>query len=176
MQIDRKKKEAIVAEFQDKFSKAEATFLADYSGIHAEGITELRNSLRDVSVEFKILRNTLARLAVKGTKAETLSEHFKGTTAVAFTYTDPASAAKVLTAYAKADPNLKIRIGTLQDKVIDLNKIKQLSALPSREELVGKLLGVLNNVPRSLVGVLSGVPRKLVYALNAIGQSKEGSN
>jgi large subunit ribosomal protein L10 len=136
-------------------------------------MTKLRRTLRDSSAELKIVKNTLASLAVKGTQAEHFTEHLKGPTAIAFSFKDAALTAKTLTGFAKEEPNLDIRVGTLGGKVLELAEIKTLASLPSRGELLAKLLGVLTNVPSGLVGVLSGVPRKLLYALNAVSKEKE---
>lgn len=170
--IDRQRKEELVKELNESFGKAKATFLLEYRGITVEKITELRNSLREDSVDFRVVRNTLARLAVKGTDVELLKDHFEGPVAVAFSYKDAAAAAKTLTAFAKDEPKLKFRLATLGDKVLEAAEIKQLSELPTREELLGKVVGALNAVPTGLVGVLSALPRELVYVLKAIEDKK----
>ena len=172
MQTGEQKK-ALVAEFKERFEKAEATFIVDYSGIDVEGMTKLRSALRDSSAEIKIVKNTLARLAVKGTTAESVTDHLTGTAAIAFSYKDAAAAAKVLTGFAKDQPNFELKGGTLGAEAIDLGSIKELASLPSRQELLGKFVGVLNAVPTGLVGVLSAVPRKFLYGLNAVKDSKE---
>jgi large subunit ribosomal protein L10 len=171
--MTREEKTALVKEFRDRFEKAEAAFLADYRGIDVEGMTKLRSSLRDSSSEFKVVKNTLAKLAVKGTPAEPLSEHFKDTTAIAFSYKDSALTAKVLTEFAKAQPGLDIKIGTLGDGVVEAGEIKTLASLPSRDELLASMLSALKNVPAGLARVLNGVPQKLVYALSAVAREKE---
>ena len=172
MQLNREKKDAIIKDVGEKFKTAEATFVADYSGITANNMTELRSKLREAGVEFRIVRNTLAKRALAGTDIEALGEHLKGTMAIAFSFKDSAAAAKVLTGFAKTDENLEIKMGTLGAEIIDLNAIKQLSELPSRDELIAKLAGALNNVPGSLAGVLSAIPRSLVYALKAVADQK----
>lgn len=172
MQLTRDKKDAIIKDVNEKFTTAEAVFVTDYSGITANNMTELRSKLRDAGVEFKIVRNTLAKRALAGTKIEPIGEHLKGTTAIAFSFRDSAAAAKTLTGYAKVDENLEIKAGTLGDNIIDLAAIKQLSELPSRDELIAKLAGALNNVPGSLAGVLSAIPRSFVYALKAVADTK----
>ncbi len=172
MQTGEQKK-ALVAEFKERFEKADATFIADYSGIDVEGMTKLRSALRDSSAEIKIVKNTLARLAVKGTTAESLTDYLMGTAAIAFSYKDAAAAAKVLTGFAKEQPNFEIKGGTLGAVAIDLGSIKELASLPSRQELLGKFVGALSAVPTGLVGVLSAVPRSLVYGLTAVRDSKE---
>jgi hypothetical protein len=107
-------------------------------------------------------------------RAQDSEEHtrFKGPTAIAFSFKDAALTAKTLTEFVKEEPNLDIKVGTLGAKVLELAEIKNLALLPSRDELLAKLMGVLTNVPAGLVGVLSGVPRKLLYVLNAVGKEK----
>ncbi len=176
MKLKKEDKKALVKEFNDRFKSAEATFIASYSGIDVEGMTKLRKTLKEASSELKILKNTLAKFAVKGTQAEFLTEHFEGPMAIAFSFKDAVQTAKTLTGFAKEEPNLMIKVGTLGGRVIDLAEIKNLASLPSREELLARLMGVMKNVPAGLVGVLSGVPRKLVYVLNAVaGQKQAGS-
>ncbi len=176
MKLKKEDKKALVKEFNDRFKSAEATFIASYSGIDVEGMTKLRKTLKEASSELKILKNTLAKFAVKGTQAEPLTEHFEGPIAIAFSFKDAVQTAKTLTGFAKEEPNLMIKVGTLGGRVIDLAEIKNLASLPSREELLARLMGVMKNVPAGLVGVLSGVPRKLVYVLNAVaGQKQAGS-
>lgn len=173
--ITREEKSAQVKEFGEKFGKAEAVFLAEYQGIEANDMTTLRKSLRDAGVEFKVMRNTLAGRAVKGTRYEAMADSFTGPVGIAISYKDAAAAAKALTAFAKEKDKFKLRAGSLGGKALSVADIKSLSELPSKPELVGKLLGVMNNVPRGLVCVLSGVPRKFLYALNAIKDAKSGS-
>lgn len=171
--MEKTTKVKLVEDIQQRFQKAEATFVAEYKGIKAVEMNDLRKNLRDASIDFKIMRNTLAKRAVKGTKAEALSEHLVGPTAIAFSYKDAAFAAKTLTQFAKDQPNLKIRMGTLGSKVIGLNEIKGLAELPSREVLLAMMLGSMKAPMTGIVGVLSGVPRKFLYALNAIQKAKE---
>ena len=166
-------KKTLIAEFKERFEKADATFVADYSGIDVEGMTKLRGALRDSSAEIKIVKNTLARIAAKGTSAEPLTDHLKGTAAIAFSYKDAAATAKALTGFAKDEPNFEIKGGVLGAMVVDMAAIKNLASLPSREELLAKFVGILSNVPAGLVGVLSAVPRKLVYVLGAVKDAKE---
>ena len=172
--MNKDDKKAQVEEFHDKFSRAEAAFLADFSGISVEEMTQLRRSLRDASVEFKILRNTLAKRALEGTPYAQLGSHFTGPTAVALSFSDAATAAKALVQFAKDQPKLEIKVGALGEKLLELSAVKGLAELPTRDELLAKLLGVFSNVPGGLVGVLAGVPRKFVYALGAIQRTKQG--
>jgi len=170
--LERADKVKQIEDLKDSFSRAQAAFITDYRGLKAMELTEFRRSLKDKSNEFKIVRNTLARRAISGTDFEPLSEHFKGTTAIVFSYADAAGAAKTLAEFAKKQPKLEFRSAVLGTKVIGVNEIKALSELPSREELLAKVLGSLNAPMSGLVGVLSGVPRAFVCALSAIRDQK----
>ncbi len=170
--MNRSEKVELVEEIQRNFKKAGATFIADYQGIKAVEMNDFRKSLRDASIDFVVVRNTLARNAVKGTELESVSGELKGPTAIAFSYKDAAAAAKALTQFAKTQPRLKLRVGTLGPRVIGLEEIKGLAELPPREVLLGRLLGSMKSPTTGLVMVLSGVPRKLLYALNAIKDKK----
>jgi large subunit ribosomal protein L10 len=170
--LDRADKVKQIDELKDRFERARAAFIANYRGLGAIELTEFRRSLKDNSNELRIVRNTLARRAIAGTGYEPLSEHFKDTTAVVFSYEDAAGAAKTLAEFAKKQPKFEIRSGVLGTKIIGLDEITALSKLPSRDELLGKLLGSLNSPTTGLVGVLSGVPRAFVCALAAIRDQK----
>ncbi len=170
--MDKSAKVKVVEELQENFSKASATFIADYKGLKALEMDEIRKALRDASIDFKVVRNTLARRAIKGTELETVSGNMKESTAIAFSYKDAAAAAKTLVQFSKEKPNLKLRVGTLGAKVITLAEIQGLAELPPKDVLLGKLLGSMKSPTTGLVMVLSGVPRKLLYALNAIKDRK----
>jgi len=170
--LEKSKKASVVEEVQEKLKKANATFIAEYQGIKAQSMNEFRASLRKSSMDFKVVRNTLARRAVKGTPIESIGAQLKGPTAIAFSYDDAAAAAKLLVQFAKDQPKLVLKLGTLGDKVISVAEIKGLAELPSREVLLGKMLGSMKSPMSGIVGVLSGVPRKLLYALNAVKDQK----
>ena len=171
--MQREEKNKVVGDLHEKFKKAKATFVADYRGLKVEQVTALRKSLRDSNVDFRVVKNTLAKIAIKDVGAELLKDYFGGTTAVAMSYADPVTAANILIQFAKDEPKFKLKAGLLGGKIVNLDETKVLSELPSREVLLAKLLGMLNAVPTSLVGVLSGVPRKLVYTLAAIQAKKQ---
>ena len=172
--LEREKKARLVKEYREKFGRAEALFLAGYQGIKANEMTELRRTLRDAGVEFRILKNTVARLAVKDTPGEVLSGHFKGPVAVALSYRDSNLAANKLTRFASGLPNFKIRAGMLGGKLLRFEDIENLSKLPAREVMIAMLIGIIKNQPASFVVVLGGVLRKFVYALAAVKSAKEG--
>ena len=172
MALKRAEKEKQVEDIKEKFGRAKAAFIAEYKGVKAMGMNEIRNSLRAASVELKVVRNTLAIRAVKGTAAEPLALHLKGAAAIIFSYKDAVLAAKKLMGFASEQPNLKLRAGLLGDKLIGLKEIKSLSELPSRDVLLGRLMGALNMPASRFVFVLGGVSRKLIYALNAVKERK----
>lgn len=172
MALKRAEKEKQVEDIKEKFGRAQAAFIAEYKGVKAMGMNEIRSSLRDASVELKVVRNTLAIQAVKGTAAEPLTEHLKGAAAIIFSYKDAVLAAKKLMGFASEQPNLKLRAGLLGDKLIGLKEIKSLSELPSRDVLLGRLMGTLNMPASRFVFVLGGVSRKFIYALNAVKEKK----
>ena len=171
--MDRARKEELVGELHEKFSSAEATFVMEYRGITVDAMTKLRKELRVADVDFKVVRNTFAKIALNDTALEEIKDQFEGPVAVAFSNKDAAAAAKALKTFAKEEPKLKFKLGTLGAKILEASEIDSLAKLPSRDELLAKLVGSLNGIPTSLVGVLSGVPRKLLYTLKAIEASKQ---
>lgn len=171
--ISYQEKEAIVRALNEKFSEASVAVLTKFTGLDVSDTADLRRTLRNSEVEFKVSKNTFFRRAVEGTPAAVLLEHFWGPNAVAFGYDDPVLVAKLLVDFAKNHPALEIRGGVLNGKYIDASGIEALSKLPSREVLLAQLLSVLVASPRGLVQALSGIPRKLLYALQAIKDQKE---
>ncbi|MBI5559970.1 MAG: 50S ribosomal protein L10 [Deltaproteobacteria bacterium] len=169
----KEEKAKLVNEYREKFRKANAAFITGYQGIKVNDITDLRRTLRDAGVEFKVMKNTLATLAVKDTPAEALSKEFAGPVAVALSYGDASVAAKKLAKFEEDLPGFNLRTAVLGGTVLKVSDIRGLAKLPPRDVLAAKLLGVMKNVPRSLIAVLSGVPKKFVYALNAVKGAKE---
>jgi len=172
--LNKTGKQQLVAELTEKLGKASAVFLADFRGMNVEQATQLRNDLRKAQAEYRVVKNTLLELATRDTDKASLSEHFAGPTAVAFTSDDPVAAAKVLAKYAKEQQNVfKLKGGVLSGKALAVSDITALAELPSREVLVAKLLGTLNAPISNFVGVLAAVPGSFVRALDAIRQKKE---
>jgi large subunit ribosomal protein L10 len=170
--LNKTSKEQVVAELAQKLASAKASFLADYRGLNVEKVNNLRGELRGVTVEYLVAKNTLLKLAAKGTAAECLNDHLVGPTAIAIVMGDPVAPAKVLTTFAKANPKFEIKAGVLDGKLLTIADIKALSELPSREVLLAKLLGSMNAPVTNFVGVLAAVPRSLVQVLAAIQDKK----
>lgn len=171
--MNRTQKAAEVESLKSQFSSAIVTILADYKGLSVESITDLRGKLRERDASFKVVKNRLAKIAIKDSPIEELNEFFVGTTAIAVSETDPAGPAKVLIDFAKDNEELKIKAGFLDGKSLDSSAIKALAELPSKDELIAKMLGSLQAPATNLVSVLSQIPRQLVTVLSAIKDQKE---
>lgn len=165
-------KKQVVSELSEKIKSAQSMVFADYRGLTVEQDTELRNALRKAGVEYKVVKNTLTSLAVKENGLEGLDPFLNGPTALALSSTDAVAPAKVLSEYAKKYEKLELKVGVVEGKVIDINGIKALAELPSREVLIAKVLGGFNAPISGFVNVLNGNIRGLAVALNAIAEQK----
>ncbi len=170
--MKKEAKEKVVADVSALLAAATATFLADYRGMNVEATNKLRGELRAVGVDYRVVKNTLLRLAAKGTDAECLDSQLTGPTAVAFATGDPAASAKVLSEFAKSSKAFELKGAVLGGKVLSVEEIQALADLPSREELLAKLLGSINAPTSNFVGVLAAIPRSLVQVLAAIQDQK----
>lgn len=169
----REIKEQKVQEIIEKFRNAQAAILADFRGLNVEEDTELRRKFREAGVEYKVLKNTLTRIAIKEVGYDVLEKYLEGPTAIAFSYKDPVAPAKILVDFIKAHKKLELKAGIVNGKLINEDGIKALSELPPREVLIAKALGGMKAPISGLVGVLQGTIRKTVYVLNAIKEKKE---
>jgi large subunit ribosomal protein L10 len=175
--LERTRKEQVVAELHEKLERASAAVLTDFKGMTVTEMTALRDALAAEKIEYQVVKNTLMRIAGKGTNASLLEPAIKNTCAVVIGYGDPSIPAKVLKKFMKTNEKLVIKAGVLGQRFLDVDQVGALADLPPREELLAKLLGTLNAVPTSLVTVLSGVPRAFVGVLAAIQrQREEGQN
>ena len=134
-------KKVKVAEIKEKFDKAQSAVVVDYRGLTVEEVTELRDKFREVGVEYKVYKNNLMKLAIKGSDFEPLSGDLVGPNAVAFSYDDPVTPAKVIKDFAKDHENLELKAGVVQGLYCDIAKITEIADIPSREVLLAKLLG-----------------------------------
>lgn len=171
--MKRTEKEKIVEALHEKFSRAKTALLTDFRGLNMPAISELRSQLRDASVEYQVVKNTLMARASEGTDMSLLKDHFSGPCAVALSYEDPVAPAKVLTKFSEDNKALEIKVGIVEGRVIDLDGIISLSKLPSKEELLAKLLRTLNAPVTGFVTVLGGVLRNFMGTLEAIKRQKE---
>jgi large subunit ribosomal protein L10 len=170
--MNREEKKALVADFQSRFAKAKGAFLVDYQGLNVEAMNRLRRELRDVDAEFQVVKNRLMKLACKETPVASLESQMIGPSAVALTYDDVISSAKVLANLSKEFKQLQIKVGQISGKVIDAEAIKRLAELPGRDALLAQVLSAMQGVPASFVRVLNGLIVQLLNVLKAIQEQK----
>jgi len=170
--MPRPEKVAKVEEIKERFLDHQVIFLTDFTGMSVEEISALRQSLREKGAEYRVLKNTLTKLAVKDTDYEALGELLVGPVAAAFVSGDPMVVAKELVNYSREHPNFKVKGGYMEGKVFDASAVRSIATLPSRELLLARLVGSLKSPMSRLHGVLSGPYRRLVYALQAVADSK----
>jgi large subunit ribosomal protein L10 len=173
VKINEKKR--IVEDLHEKFSKSKVVILTDYKGLDVDSINDLRRRLRESQIQYQVVKNSLLIRASKDTDVELIKDSFKGPSAVALSFDDPVSPAKVLTKFAGENEKLEIKVGIMNGKVLDISAIKALSALPSREVLMGQLLSVMNGVPTGFVRALVDVQRRLLNVMMAIKEQKEAA-
>ena len=174
MSLNRQEKAVVVEEVVAVVAKAQSIVIAEYRGLDVASVTELRKKARESGVYLRVLKNTLARRAIAGTPFEGLSDQLAGPLLYGIS-PDPVGAAKVLADFAKSNDKLVLKAGSLPNSVLNQEGVKALASMPSREELLSKLLGTMQAPIAQFVRTLNEVPTKFVRGLAAVRDQKEAA-
>lgn len=173
MPLSRESKESLVESYQGGVAAAPNVFLVKYQGITVPQVTDLRTRVRESGGHYEVVKNRIVLRVIDGSALEGLKEHFEGPTAVAYNEDDPVALAKVLTDFAKEVPAIEFKAGLVDGQVVEAEEVKQIAKLPSREELIAKLLFLLQSPITGFVRVLAALPREFVTVLEQVRQEKE---
>src|SRR5262245_15353264 len=171
----REQKEQGIALLKEEFIKTENALVVSFQGLTVEKDYELRKTLREANLSYRVVKNTLSRRAVEGTPLESLKDSFVGMSAIAYSENDPISIAKVLSKFAKENPQIVFKAGVVEGRAINVKDISALASMPSKEELVSKLMFLLNAQAQRLATVIQAVPRNLAIVINEISKQKEAA-
>ena len=173
--MNRTEKSDAIAKMTEALGKAPHAFLIDFQGLNVPDVTELRRQVRATGSEYVVVKNTLALRAIKDAPIGALSEHFTGMTAVAYSKTDIVGLAKVLHQFGKTNPKVKVKAALVEGRPVPATALESLASMPTRPELVARLLGLMQSPMRRLVTVLSSPQRKLAMTISAVAEKKSAA-
>ena len=169
----REQKQKDLEALTEKLKNASAAMVVGFNKMTVPKDQELRNQLREAGIQYEVVKNTLARKAAVGTPFEQAAEHFKGVSAIAIGEGDPVSLSKAISKFTKANPDVfTFKVGVVEGKVVALGDVEAIASLPSKEELISKIMFLINCQAQRLVTVLSAVPRNLAIVVKQIGEQK----
>ena len=165
--MNRKEKEQIISDFNKKIEGYKAVVLTHYRGLNVDQMNHLRKRLREEKVSYHVIKNTLMRLASKGTDLEKLGDYFEGPTAIAISYGDPILLAKVLLEFIKTQPSLEIKVGLIEGRVAPPEEVKALATMPSREVLLAQILGEIQTSGGQVMGAILSILQQMLGIIQA---------
>ena len=173
MAVTKAKKTEQVEKLSKDLSNVSNMVVATYTKLTVSQDFELRKALRGAGAKYQVVKNTLAERAAKGTKVEGALKDLAGVTSIAYTTGDPVAMAKALTKYAKDTPEFTFKVGVVEGRVVSIKEIESLATLPSREELLSKLLFLINAPAQRLATAINAVPRNLAVVINQAVEQKK---
>jgi len=175
MALTRTKKKELLDDYQEGLAAAPHAFLLGFKGMTVPQVTELRNRIRETGGSYQVVKNTLALRAIDGKGLAALSEQFVGPTAVAYTGTDVVSLAKALADFRKEVPAFEFKGGLVDGQPVGAEQVEDIAKMPSREELLAKLLFLLQSPITRLARGLAAIPRQFVVVLDQVAKGREGN-
>jgi len=176
MPLTRQQKEELVESYQEGLAKAPHAFLVDFKGVTVTQVSELRRKIREVGGQYEVVKNRLVLLAIGGEALAELKSSFQGPTAVAYCSEDPVGLAKAVTDFAKDVPAIELKGGLVEGQLVAAHDVQEIAQLPSREELLTRLVFLLQSPISSLVRTLAALPRQFVVVLEQVRQRKESAD
>ncbi|QSQ16160.1 50S ribosomal protein L10 [Myxococcus landrumensis] len=171
----KSEKEEMIKELHEKFSRTKSAIVAEFSKVDVETVTKLRKKFREGGVEYKVIKNTLARRAAQGTDVAVIADDFTGPVALCLSYGDVVAPAKILTEFTKdLEDKIKIRTAVVDGRKVDVNGVKQLAKLPGLNELRAQLLGMLNQPAGKLVRTIAAPGSQLARVIQAHADKSQG--
>jgi large subunit ribosomal protein L10 len=165
-------KEKIVEEMTDKFGRAVSIYLVDFTGMDVNSTNQLRKNMRDSNIEYRVLKNTLAKLSFDKAGIQGMDQFLTGVNAYAISYDDPTLPVKVIEKNKEFKEKLKLKAALFEGEIIDSARVESIAKMPSKDELLGQLVGMLNSPMSKLVYALNGVMSNLVNVLKAVEDKK----
>lgn len=165
--MNKEEKEQIVSDLRKRVERSKAIVLTGYRGLNVEQVNALRHRLREEKLSYHVVKNTLIKIAARGTPLEKLNDYFEGPTAIVVSYGDPIPLAKVLTEFVKTLPSLEIKAGVIEGRMATPEGVKALASMPSREALIGQVLGEIQTPGGQLGAALLSLPQQILYVLQA---------